>query len=321
MDKPVSLYFSGKYIPAPGSDDEPYIAADQLRDAVNDAILLGRPLLVRGEPGSGKTRLAQAVAGDLGLKLFKWPVKSSSKARDGLYTFDALERLRDAQLAAFAKQEANLDPKRYVRPGPLGRAIELADGRRTAVPAPSVVLIDEIDKADIDFPNDLLQEIDELAFMVDELAHNEQELHGRYKAAPGLRPILIITSNEEKPLPDAFLRRCVDFSIPFPTPSQLTQIVDEHMQHLGGKPLNDMERTWIEDFLGVRNAVKGSVLATRTPATSELIDALKLLRRRPGKTDRSQGRRVLASGVVLKAVDDELRRQVEKTLGLGPQTP
>ena len=313
----MSLHFSGTYTPPPDSDDEPYLASDTLRDAVNDASLLGRPLLVRGEPGSGKTRLARAIAGDLGLQYFQWPVKSTSNARDGLYSFDGLARLRDAQLAAFSKQEHDLSPHRYVRPGALGRAIELADPRRTPAPKSSVVLIDEIDKADIDFPNDLLQEIEELAFTVEELAFAEGEQNGRYAADPGFRPFVIITSNEEKPLPDAFLRRCVDFRIPFPDPEQLRKILDAHMRRLDGKPLRKDEVGLIDAFLQVRGEVSRSVLATRTPGTSELIDALKLLRRRPGKSDRSQQLRVLASGVVLKVIDDELRQQVVNTLGLG----
>jgi MoxR-like ATPase len=213
--EPAHLVERGGIEPLPGPTfpreqraREPYLASAELEDAVNVSIGLGRPLLLQGDPGSGKTKLAYAIAYALGLPLEEAYVKSTSRGQDLLYTYDALRRLHDVQL-----KQADPDPRAYVSFGALGRAIVRASfGRR------SVVLIDEIDKADLDFPNDLLREIDELAFDVPEVPG----LSFRIPAVQArLRPIVIITHNEEKALPDAFLRRCIFHYIEFPKSAEM----------------------------------------------------------------------------------------------------
>ncbi|GLY92934.1 MoxR family ATPase [Actinoplanes sp. NBRC 103695] len=197
---------------------EPYRATEGLQSAVNLAIGLGRPLLLQGDPGVGKTRLAHAVAYALGLPLEIAPIKSTSRGRDLLYTYDAVRRLHDAQLRRRAHDE---DVRRYIRLGPLGRVIARAEqGRR------SVLLIDEIDKADLDFPNDLLHELDSLAFTIDELPDGEHRVPAD---RPDLRPIIVVTNNEEKALPGAFLRRCIFHYIEFPgSRADLDEILTMH---------------------------------------------------------------------------------------------
>ena len=184
-----------------------YVATDDLTVAVNAAVTLERPLLVKGEPGTGKTELARQVAASLGLTLIEWHVKSTTRAQQGLYEYDAVSRLRDSQLG----EERVHDVGNYIKQGKLWQAFE-ADGK-------VVLLIDEIDKADIEFPNDLLQELDKMEFHVYETGE---------MVRAKTRPIVIITSNNEKELPDAFLRRCFFHYIRFPDPDTMKQIVEVH---------------------------------------------------------------------------------------------
>ncbi|MDE1148096.1 MAG: MoxR family ATPase [Azospirillaceae bacterium] len=227
---------------------ENYVATDDLRVAVNAAVTLQRPLLVKGEPGTGKTVLAQEVANALGRPLLQWHVKSTTKAQQGLYEYDAVSRLRDGQLG---DGRVN-DIANYIRKGKLWEAFE-------ADPAP-VLLIDEIDKADIEFPNDLLQELDRMEFFVYETG---QTIKAR------LRPVVIITSNNEKELPDAFLRRCFFHYIRFPDAETMGRIVDVHFPKLK----QDLLRDALTLFYEVRE-VPG---LKKKPSTSELLDWIKLL--------------------------------------------
>jgi MoxR-like ATPase len=201
---------------------EPYLASEALEEAVNLAIALGRPLLLQGDPGAGKTQLAYAVAFALGLPLEEAYIKSTSRAQDLLYFYDAVRRLYDAQLVSDNEQhKGGLDVRNYIHMGPLGRAIARSThGRR------SIVLIDEVDKADIDFPNDLLREMDRLVFDVPEVPGLRFAVpDGR----PDLRPIVFVTNNEEKPLPAAFLRRCIFHYVEFPDDRKmLDQILALH---------------------------------------------------------------------------------------------
>ena len=184
-----------------------YVATEDLKIAVNAAVTLERPLLVKGEPGTGKTELAKQVASCLGLKLYEWNIKSTTKAQQGLYEYDAVSRLRDSQLGD-KKVE---DVRNYIKKGKLWQAFESKEK--------VVLLIDEVDKADIEFPNDLLQELDKMAFHVYETGENVKAIK---------RPVVIITSNNEKELPDAFLRRCFFHYIRFPDQETLEKIVRVH---------------------------------------------------------------------------------------------
>ena len=225
-----------------------YVATDELELAVNAAVTLGRPLLIKGEPGTGKTQLAQEIARSLGLQLFEWHIKSTTKAQQGLYEYDAVSRLRDSQLGdARVKDIAN-----YIVKGMLWRAFE-NDTR-------AVLLIDEIDKADIEFPNDLLRELDRMEFYV----YETREL---VKARQ--RPIVIITSNNEKELPDAFLRRCFFHYIRFPDAETMRRIVDVHHPGLKQALLKEA----LESFYRIRE-IPG---LKKKPSTSELLDWIKLL--------------------------------------------
>ena len=225
-----------------------YVATDDLKVAVNAAVLLRRPLLVKGEPGTGKTVLAHEIAKAVGAPLIEWNVKSTTKAQQGLYEYDAVARLRDGQLG----DERVHDIKNYIRKGKLWDAF--------TSPQLPVLLIDEIDKADIEFPNDLLQELDRMSFDV-------YETQERVTAAE--RPIVVITSNNEKELPDAFLRRCFFHYIKFPDRETMQAIIDVHFPGI--------QRTLIAKALEVFYEVRDVPGLKKKPSTSELLDWLKLL--------------------------------------------
>ncbi len=225
-----------------------YVTTEDLNMAVNAAVALERPLLIKGEPGTGKTLLAEEVAKALGKSLYQWHIKSTTKAKHGLYEYDAVSRLRDSQLGEQKVQ----DIRNYIEQGPVWQAFE-ADEQ-------AVVLIDEIDKADIEFPNDLLQELDRMEFYVYETQETIQAKH---------RPVVIITSNNEKELPDAFLRRCFFHYIRFPDHETMEQIVHVHFPEIKKKLLKEA----LEVFYSLRevNGIK------KKPSTSELLDWIKLL--------------------------------------------
>ncbi len=225
-----------------------YIASSDLTMAVNAAITLEKPLLIKGEPGTGKTQLAEELAKSLNCKLYQWHIKSTTKAQQGLYEYDAVSRLRDSQLG----DERVHDISNYIVKGKLWQAFE--EEQRP------ILLIDEIDKADIEFPNDLLQELDKMEFFVYE---TQQVIKAKQ------RPIIIITSNNEKELPDAFLRRCFFHYIKFPSKDEMAKIIDVHHPNVK----QDLLKQTLEVFFDLRevNGIK------KKPSTSELIDWLKLL--------------------------------------------
>ena len=225
-----------------------YIATEDLRIAVNAAVTLERPLLIKGEPGTGKTVLAEEVSKALKMPLITWHIKSTTKAQQGLYEYDAITRLRDSQLG----DEKVKDIKNYSKQGKLWEAFESNER--------PILLIDEIDKADIEFPNDLLQELDRMEFFV-------YETNETIKAAK--RPVVIITSNNEKELPDAFLRRCFFHYISFPDAETMEKIVDVHYPKIKSKLVSESLKVFYElrDVPGIK----------KKPSTSELLDWLKLL--------------------------------------------
>ncbi len=225
-----------------------YVASEQLMASVNVAIALKKPLLIKGEPGTGKTMLAQAVANSLGKKLIVWNVKSTTKAQDGLYMYDTIQRLYDGQFG----EEGVDDIARYIKLGKLGEAFESDEQ--------VVLLIDEIDKADLEFPNDLLWELDQMEFYIHETKRTVKAKQ---------RPIVIITSNAEKELPDAFLRRCIFHYIEFPNQELMEEIVRTHFPEVEANLLKNAMDTfyWIRDMRDVR----------KKPSTSELIDWINAL--------------------------------------------
>jgi MoxR-like ATPase len=229
-----------------------YIASEELRHAVNVAVALSRPLLVRGEPGTGKTLLAENLAAALELPLVRWQVKSTTKARDGLYVYDTVARLHDSRFADAGRDVRDI--AQYIKLGPLGEAL--------SAPSRVVLLIDEIDKADIEFPNDLLHELDAMRFRVDETG---KEVVARE------RPIVVITSNNEKELPDAFLRRCVFHYIQFPSRELMAEIVRVHHPDVSDRVLDHA----LETFFGLRALPR----LRKKPSTSELIDWICALKK------------------------------------------
>ena len=266
---------------------ETYLTNDSLEAAVNCALALERPLLVKGEPGTGKTLLAEAIAETVGSKLIHWPVKSTTRAQDGLYVYDTVQRLYDAR---FGEGEVK-DIRRYIKLGPLGRAFAATDpnvppvyfqeakGRR-------VLLIDEVDKADIEFPNDLLHELDRMSFSIfetgDEIAAKE-------------RPIVIITSNNETELPDAFLRRCVFHFIDFPEPELMKRIVRVHHPKIDQELVDQA----VVKFYELREVPR----LRKKPSTSELVDWIAVLQRAGVGKDRFV-RELPFLGVLLKKEQD-----------------
>jgi len=243
-----------------GSSD--YVTSGPLRNAVNVSIALGRPLLIRGEPGTGKTLLSHSIAEGLNKKLIVWNIKSTTKAQEGLYLYDTVQRLNDSR---FGDKDVS-DIKNYIKLGKLGQAFSAQEQL--------VLLIDEVDKADIEFPNDLLNELDEMSFYVPETNETVAAVH---------RPITVITSNAEKELPDAFLRRCIFHYIEFPSPELMEDIVRVHYP--------DIKDNLLKEALKVFYALRDIDEFRKKPSTSELIDWIKAL---------------LAGGIPLKDISEQV---------------
>jgi MoxR-like ATPase len=260
-----------------GTND--YIASEELQRIVNVAIALGRPLLIKGEPGTGKTLLARSIAQGLGMRCLEWNVKSTSKARDGLYVYDTVQRLYDSR---FQDHDVS-DIRQYIRLGPLGQSF--------ATPERVVLLIDEIDKADVEFPNDLLHELDVMTFEILETSET-------IRAAQ--RPVVVITSNSEKELPDAFLRRVVFHFIEFPGPELMSEIVRVHYPGLA--------RELMERAIAAFYRLRGVDGIRKRPSTSELIDWIGALL--------STGVEVPESGRSLPFLGTLLKREQDVTVAL-----
>lgn len=230
----------------------PYVLSDGLREALLVSKITGRPLLIKGEPGTGKTLLARHVAEERGQPLFEWHVKSTTIAKDGLYFYDAVTRLNDSRFSGTEGGRDVRNIENYIRLEAMGLAF--------TSPEPAILLIDEIDKADIEFPNDLLQELDRMEFTILETAKVIRALH---------RPQLIITSNNEKELPDAFLRRCVFHFIDFPDEAQMSEIVKVHFP--------DIDKTLVSKALQIFYRLRNQVNLKKAPSTSEFIDWIGIL--------------------------------------------
>jgi MoxR-like ATPase len=266
-----------------------YIVSQPLIDAVNCAIALERPLLIKGEPGTGKTLLATHVAEGLGMAMESWHIKSTSKSTEGLYVYDTVQRLNDAR---FGDGEVS-DIRRYIKYGPLGRVFRAAERQ--------VLLIDEIDKADIEFPNDLLRELDEMRFTV-------METNDLIAAKD--RPVVLITSNNEKELPDAFLRRCVFYFIEFPDKELMTQIIEVHHPNLDATLLNQVliKFYWLREQDELR----------KKPSTSELIDWIAALLRSGISVDQVEGHIPFLGALLKNEQDTDALEQFQQKGGNFP---
>jgi MoxR-like ATPase len=268
-----------------------YIASGPLLDSVNCAIALERPLILRGEPGTGKTVLARHVAEGLGMPLVTWHVKSTSKAADGLYVYDTVQRLNDSR---FGTGDV-ADIRRYIRLGPVGVAFK--------APERHVLLIDEIDKADLEFPNDLLREIDEMRFTITETNEEVAAVH---------RPVVLITSNNEKELPDAFLRRCIFHYIEFPDVRLMRQIVGVHHPHLDAKLLDQVliKFYWLREQGELR----------KKPSTSELVDWISALLRSGVSLDQLESHIPFVGSLLKKEQDMEALAEHDARGGRYPKS-
>ena len=255
-----------------GSDS--YVASKELMNAVNVAIALEKPLLIKGEPGTGKTMLAEAIAESLGMKLVIWGIKSTTRAQEGLYVYDTVQRLYDSQ---FGEGDVS-DIKQYIKLGKLGEAFT-ADEQ-------VVLLIDEIDKADLEFPNDLLWELDKMEFYINETKETVRTKH---------RPIVIITSNAEKELPDAFLRRCIFHYIEFPDSEKMEEIIDVHF--------GDMNKKLVHAAMEAFYAIRDMKQIQKKPSTSELLDWVQALAISGASVDEIR-ERIPYIGVLLKKNQD-----------------
>jgi MoxR-like ATPase len=254
-----------------------YILSNALRDIVNASIVLQRPLLLKGEPGTGKTELALVIAQDLNLRLLRWNIKSTTKATDGLYVYDTVQRLNDSR---FQDKDVS-DIKQYIKLGKLGEALRSEEQ--------VVLLIDEIDKADLEFPNDLLFELDQMSFDIVETGEHIKAKH---------RPIVIITSNSEKELPDAFLRRCLFHYIEFPDPAMMEKIAEVHYPDLQRNLLSQIVARFY--FVRQRHELK------KKPSTSELLDWVQAIVA-GGISEKELNKSLPFLGVLLKTEEDIAR--------------
>lgn len=262
------------------SSTKEYVASKQLMASVNVAIALQKPLLIKGEPGTGKTMLAEAVAKSLGKKLIIWNIKSTTKAQDGLYMYDTIQRLYDGQFG----EEGVDDIARYIKLGKLGEAFEAEEQL--------ILLIDEIDKADLEFPNDLLWELDQMEFYIHETKRTVKAKQ---------RPIVIITSNAEKELPDAFLRRCIFHYIDFPDETLMEEIVKTHYP--------DVEENLLKNAMDVFYQIRSLRDIRKKPSTSELIDWIRALQIGGISADRIKAELPFIGVIVKKDEDMEALAQ------------